>query len=63
MIDKSGAWYSYKNEKLGQGRENAKRFLQDNPDLMKEIEKLLREKLGVVSQREEKKEKKTDRKS
>jgi recombination protein RecA len=63
MIEKSGAWYSYKDEKLGQGRENAKRFLQDNPDLMKEIEKLLREKLGVVSQREEKKEKKTDRKS
>jgi len=63
IIEKSGAWYSYKGEKLGQGRENAKRFLQDNPDLMKEIEKLLREKLGVVSQSEEKKEKKTDRKT
>jgi len=63
IIEKSGAWYSYNGEKLGQGRENAKRFLQDNPDLMKEIEKLLREKLGVVSQSEEKKEKKTDRKT
>ncbi len=63
IVEKSGAWYSYKNEKLGQGRENAKRFLKDNPDLMMEIEGLLREKLGMVGTSEKKEEEKTDRKS
>ena len=37
IIDKSGAWYSYNGEKIGQGRENAKKFLADNPDIMQEI--------------------------
>ncbi len=63
IVEKSGAWYSYKNEKLGQGRENAKRFLKDNPDLMMEIEGLLKEKLGMVGASEKKEEEKTDRKS
>ena len=38
IIDKSGAWYSYKDEKIGQGRENTKQFLKDNPELLNEIE-------------------------
>lgn len=37
IVNKSGAWYSYNDEKIGQGRENAKKFLADNPDVMKEI--------------------------
>ena len=38
IIEKSGAWYAYNGEKIGQGRENSKRFLEENPDIMKEIE-------------------------
>ncbi|MBO0421199.1 recombinase RecA [Vagococcus fluvialis] len=37
IVNKSGAWYSYNDEKIGQGRENAKKFLADNPDIMQEI--------------------------
>ena len=44
LIEKSGAFYSYKNEKLGQGRENAKQFLQDNPAVAEEIEAIIRKK-------------------
>ena len=42
IVKKSGAWYSYNETKLGQGRENVKKFLQDNPDLIKEIDEKLR---------------------
>ena len=42
IIDKSGAWYSYKDEKIGQGRENTKQFLKDNPSLLEEIETKIR---------------------
>ena len=38
IIEKSGAWYSYKGQKIGQGRENAKMYLKDNPAIMAEIE-------------------------
>ena len=38
IVDKSGAWYAYNGEKIGQGRENAKQFLKDNPEIMNEIE-------------------------
>ena len=38
IIKKSGAWYSYGEQRIGQGRENVKKFLRDNPDLAKEIE-------------------------
>ncbi len=48
-MDKSGAWYSYGDLRLGQGRENAKKFLRDNPDLADEIETKIREKLGMSS--------------
>ena len=44
---KSGAWYAYGDVRLGQGRENAKQFLRDNPDLADEVELRLREKLGM----------------
>jgi recombination protein RecA len=42
IVDKSGAWYSYKDERIGQGRENAKQFLADHPDMLSEIEQKVR---------------------
>jgi len=47
VIEKSGAWYSYKGERLGQGRENTKHHLRENPDLTNRLEAEIREKLGV----------------
>ncbi|MBV8202553.1 MAG: recombinase RecA, partial [Acidobacteria bacterium] len=47
LVVKSGAWYAYGDMRLGQGRENAKQFLRDNPDLAAEVELRLREKLGM----------------
>src|SRR4051794_35619234 len=47
LIKKSGAWYTYEGDQLGQGKENARAFLRDNPDLADEIEKRIKEKLGV----------------
>jgi len=47
VIEKSGAWYSYGGERIGQGRENAKRYLGENPALLAEIERKLREILGM----------------
>ena len=47
IVRKSGAWYTYEGDQLGQGKENARNFLQDNPDLANEIEKKIKEKLGV----------------
>ena len=47
MVGKSGAWYNYGDVRLGQGRENSKQFLHDNPDLADEIESALREQLGL----------------
>ena len=44
IIVKSGAWYSYKGEKIGQGRENAKKYLADNPTVFDEVEQLVRNK-------------------
>lgn len=43
IINKSGAWYSYNDQKIGQGRENTKQFLRDNPDILREIEGKIRE--------------------
>ena len=43
IVEKTGAWYSYQGEKLGQGKENVKLLLKDNPDLCKEIEQKVRE--------------------
>ena len=47
MVKKSGAWYTYGEEQLGQGRENAKQFMADNPEVSSKIEAELREKLGL----------------
>src|SRR3979411_2369293 len=47
IIDKSGAWYSYNGQKIGQGRENAKMFLKDNPAMMTEVEELVKGVLGI----------------
>lgn len=47
IIDKSGAWYSYNGERLGQGRENAKEFLKENTAIAIEIERKIREKLNI----------------
>lgn len=47
IVNKSGAWYNYNDTKLGQGRENVKMFLQENPDLMNEIEGKIRVELGI----------------
>jgi recombination protein RecA len=47
LIRKSGAWYTYDSDQLGQGKENVRNFLRDNPDLADEIEKKIKEKLGV----------------
>jgi len=50
IIDKSGAWYSYKDEKIGQGRENTKQFLKDNPSLLEEIETKIRSNSNSVEE-------------
>ncbi len=47
FVRKAGAWYTYEGDQLGQGKENARSFLKDNPDLADEIEKKIKEKLGV----------------
>jgi recombination protein RecA len=53
FIRKSGAWYTYEGDQLGQGKENSRNFLRDNPDLANEIEKKIKEKLGIGVQPEE----------
>ncbi len=47
IVDKSGAWYSYQDERIGQGRENAKKFLKDHPDMVAEIERKIKLGLGM----------------
>jgi len=47
LVKKSGAWYTYEGDQLGQGKENARVFLKDNPDLSDEVEKRLKEALGI----------------
>ncbi len=47
FVRKAGAWYTYEGDQLGQGKENARSFLRDNPDLSDELEKKIKEKLGI----------------
>ena len=54
IIEKTGAWYSYQGEKLGQGKENAKIVLKDNPDLSKELETKVREFYGISLDKKDK---------
>ncbi len=49
IIQKSGSWYSYGDERIGQGRENAKQFLKENPAIQQEVEDKIRESLGMVA--------------
>ena len=53
IIEKSGAWYSYKGDRLGQGRDNSRVFLKENSDVMTAIEKDVRDKLGIVAKEQE----------
>ncbi len=50
FVRKSGAWYTYEGDQLGQGKENARAFMRDNPDLADELEKKIKEKLGIGPQ-------------
>jgi recombination protein RecA len=51
IVEKSGAWFSYESQRLGQGRENAKTFLRDNPEVANKIESSIRQNSGVVADR------------
>jgi recombination protein RecA len=48
VVEKSGAWFSYDSQRLGQGRENAKTFLKDNPEVAAEIEGKIRQNAGLL---------------
>ena len=47
ILEKSGAWYAYNGEKIGQGRDNAREFLRENRELAREIENKVRDSLGI----------------
>jgi recombination protein RecA len=51
IVEKSGAWFSYDSQRLGQGRENAKLFLRDNPTIAAQIEKTIRENSGPIAEK------------
>ncbi|MCO5072427.1 MAG: recombinase RecA [Rhizobiaceae bacterium] len=51
VVEKSGAWFSYNSQRLGQGRENAKSFLRDNPELAREVETALRQNAGLIAEK------------
>jgi recombination protein RecA len=53
VVEKAGAWYAYKGEKIGQGRENAKIYLEQNPKISAEIELAIRTKAGLVANKTE----------
>ncbi|MDD7464331.1 MAG: recombinase RecA [Anaerococcus sp.] len=61
IVDKAGSWFSYKDEKLGQGRENVKKYLEENEDIMNEIEAKIRETLNPKTDKEESEENSEDR--
>ena len=48
IINKSGAWYAYEGEKIGQGRENAKLYLREHPEVMAEVDRKVREHYGLI---------------
>jgi recombination protein RecA len=52
IVEKSGAWYSFNEERIGQGRENTRRFLTEHPDVMNEISRRVRDKLGLGEKRD-----------
>lgn len=56
IVEKSGAWYAYKGEKIGQGRENAKLYLENNPKIMEEIDHQIRLHYGLIKEKSDNKE-------
>ena len=56
VINKSGAWYAYNGSKIGQGRENSKQYLKDNPEIMAEVEEKVRESYGLTKSEAKKEE-------
>jgi recombination protein RecA len=63
IVEKSGSWYSYNGERIGQGRENAKKFFQDNPDLFEAIDLKVREAVGLAAAEKDAKPQKNDKKN
>ncbi|HWO60067.1 MAG TPA: DNA recombination/repair protein RecA, partial [Umezawaea sp.] len=53
ILRKSGAWYTYEGDQLGQGKENARKFLLENPDVANEVEKRIKDKLGIGAKLDE----------
>ena len=49
VVEKAGAWYAYKGQKIGQGRENAKIYLEKNPNVAAEIEKVIRDEASAIT--------------
>ncbi|BBO79539.1 protein RecA [Desulfosarcina ovata subsp. sediminis] len=62
IIEKSGSWYSYNGERIGQGRENVKKFFVENPDLFATVDVKVREAVGLLAPSTEKKKEKSDKK-
>ena len=60
VIDRAGSWYSYGEERLGQGRQNSKEFMEENPEIMEEMERKIKEKVGLIEREEEKEENEDD---
>ncbi|MFA7638377.1 MAG: DNA recombination/repair protein RecA, partial [Parvibaculum sp.] len=50
IVEKAGSWFSYGSQRIGQGRENAKQFLRDNPDMANEIEAAIRQNAGLIAE-------------
>jgi recombination protein RecA len=51
VVEKSGAWFSYDSQRVGQGRENAKAFLKANPDIAAKIEAAIRQNSGIIAEK------------
>jgi recombination protein RecA len=51
VVEKSGAWFSYDSQRIGQGRENAKTFLRGNPDVAQKIEVAIRQNAGLIAEK------------
>jgi recombination protein RecA len=57
IVDKSGAWYTFNNDRIGQGRDNARLFLHEHPDIAVKIEEKIKQHFGIIkSEKEHKKE-------
>jgi len=61
IIEKSGSWYAYNGERIGQGRENVKKFFMDNPDLFESVDLKVREAVGLLPPSTDAKTEKADK--